>query len=198
MAMDLILLRHGETDWTISGRHTGRTDIPLTTAGEREARDAGVLLEQVLDGRSADAVFVSPLRRARQTAAIALPTTTPIEEPLIAEFDYGDYEGLTSAEIHARHPGWSIFTDGCPGGEHPEDVAGRAHRFLTERLAGSGLAVAVTHGHMSRFLALVALGLPLRDGRHLGSSTASISLITRSGAEPTLDLWNAAPRAGRP
>lgn len=195
MAMDLLLLRHGETDWTISGRHTGRTDIPLTAAGEQEARDAGVLLEQILDGRAIDAVFVSPLRRARQTAAIVLPAVTPLEEPLIAEFDYGDYEGLTSAEIHARRPGWSIFTDGCPGGEHPTDAAARAERFLTERLSGNGLALAVTHGHMSRFLALAALGLPLRDGRHLGTSTASISLITRSGAEPTLDLWNAALHA---
>jgi probable phosphoglycerate mutase len=169
------------------------TDLALTPHGEEEAVASGRLIRRLLAGRSIDAVFVSPRLRARQTATLALPDEAPIEEPLLVEFAYGEYEGLTSAEIRERRPGWSIWEDGCPGGESPSDAAARAREFLDHRLAGSGLAVAVTHGHMSGFLVTAALGLEPAQGALFASSTGAVSLIRRADDGAAMELWNASP-----
>lgn len=205
----LLILRHGETEWTVTGRHTGRTDIDLTERGRTEARSQTRVLEELLDG-SDPLVFVSPRVRTRHTVELALPDHEFTVEPLLAEFDYGDYEGLTHDEIDAMAPGWDIWRDGCPNGETPQQVAGRADGFL-ESIAGSDTngpttregaeragdddrpVVAVTHGHMSRALLVRALGLPITTASLLDSATASLSVVRTVRDRPVLALWNLGP-----
>jgi probable phosphoglycerate mutase len=195
--MRLLLLRHGETEWTLSGQHTGLTDLPLTANGRDEARAQKPRLQELLAGET-PVVFVSPRARTVETADLALPGLARTIEPLLREYDYGDYEGLTSAEIDTRAPGWSIWTDGCPGGETTDDVAARADQFLERIRTETGTVVAVTHGHMSRFLTLRAIGLPVHYGSVLNSSTGSLSMIADHHDRPTLSLWNLAPTGSPP
>lgn len=190
--MPLLLLRHGETAWTLSGRHTGFTDLALTETGRDEARAQQPRLQDLLAGET-PLVMVSPRLRTIETADLALPGLERTIEPLLREYDYGDYEGLTSDEINARAPGWDIWTDGCPGGETTDDVATRADQFLESVRTVSRPIVAVTHGHMSRFLALRAVGLPVRYGGVLNSATGSLSMVADHRGRPTLSLWNLAP-----
>jgi broad specificity phosphatase PhoE len=151
--MRLIIVRHGETAWTLSGQYTGASDIPVTANGRREATLFPSLLEQVLNGQR-PVVVTSPRQRAIETATLALPECGLTVEPLVAEHDYGDYEGLTTDEIRRRAPGWDIWRDGCPDGESTDDVGARADTFLRTTVdTRTEPVVVLTHGHFSRILA---------------------------------------------
>jgi len=189
--MELIIIRHGETPWTLTGQHTGSTELDLTDHGRREAAAAASVVEDLLDGRR-PVVVSSPRQRALDTAHLAVPGADVVQSPLIAEFDYGTYEGLTSEEIVRERPGWDIWTDGCPEGETAEAAGLRAQAFLVEFVEGArGPVIAVTHGHFSRILAVVALGLAPSEGGLLASSTASVSMLTEHLGKTCLGLWNA-------
>ena len=146
--MRLVVVRHGETEWSRSGQHTGRTDIPLTDEGRRQAE----LIRTALAGFDFALVLVSPLERARQTADLMGLGNAELRDDL-AEWDYGTYEGLTSAQIHELRPGWSLWVDGCPGGEDAAAVGARADRVLAEVRAVDGDVALVAHGHLLRVLA---------------------------------------------
>lgn len=184
------LIRHGETEWSLSGQHTGRTDIPLTIGGEAEAQS----LQPLLGAITFSAVLTSPLQRARRTCDLTGLGATGEIDPDLAEWDYGDYEGLRSSEIHEERPGWSIFRDGCPGGESPADIAHRADRLIARLRSRSGNVALFTHGHFGCALAARWIDLPVIEGQHLLLSTASISIL---GCHPThpdvpvIKLWNA-------
>ena len=189
--MKLIIVRHGETDWALSGRHTGATDVPLTVNGRRQAASLPSLIGNTVSGQS-PLVVSSPSRRATETAALALPDRHATVEPLVAEYDYGDYEGLTTEEIRLLSPGWEIWRNGCPRGESTDDVGTRADTFL-DAYVESNIApvVVVTHGHFSRILAARALGLAAEYGRLFASDTASVSMIEDYHGERCIRLWNA-------
>jgi broad specificity phosphatase PhoE len=184
--VELYLVRHGETEWSRARRHTGRTDVPLSPAGEAEARALGAHL----DGLEVDRVLASPMSRATTTARLAgfgdkLQTT-----PALLEFDYGDYEGLTSPQIRARRPGWDLFRDGCPGGETVAAVAERARPLIAELTDGDGRVMVFGHGHQLRIMAACYLGMPPDAARHLFLGTASVSVLGREHDWPTVLLWN--------
>ncbi|MFI5783304.1 histidine phosphatase family protein [Nocardia sp. NPDC051570] len=188
--MKLVIIRHGETEWSLSGRYTGTTDVPLTSNGHRQAASLASLVERMLSGRSAP-VFSSPRRRATATAALAFPGRHITVDPLVAEYHYGDYEGLTGNQIRLLAPGWDIWRDGCPHGETTESVGVRADSFLETNLAHSTEpVVVVTHGHFSRILAARALGLAAETGRLFASLTASISVIGDYHGERCIERWN--------
>ncbi len=186
------LLRHGETAWSISGQHTGRTDIALTAHGEDEARDLAPWLDRVRFAH----VFSSPMQRAQRTCVLAGLGRSMLIEPDLAEWDYGAYEGQVARDIKATRPTWQIFRDGCPGGEQPADIAARADRLIA-RLTGLDGAVALfSHGHMSRVLAVRWIGLPVPEGRHLVLGTASMGILEVDPAHQenrVIALWNATP-----
>ncbi|MFQ6391852.1 acid phosphatase [Nocardia sp. KC 131] len=172
----LVLLRHGETTWSTQRRHTGRTDLPLTEVGEEQARDAGQLLTEL---RLRDPlVLTSPRRRAVHTAALAGLTDTTVDDDL-AEWDYGDYEGLTTAQIRDIVPGWTIWTGVAPGGENAEQVRARADRVLTsvEPALPDRDIVLVGHGHFSRALIARWAELDLREGRRFTMSTGAVTVL---------------------
>jgi len=184
--LDVFTVRHGETEWSKSGRHTGLTDVPLLPEGEARARSLGPRLA----GERFLRAYSSPLRRALQTAHLA-GFTGPIPEPLVAEWDYGDYEGVTSKEIRARRPGWDLWRDGCPSGETIADVRALAARFL-EKLADlpDGSVIVFSHGHFLRVLALQFLDLPDAAGARLSLETAAVSVLRREEGGRLLELWN--------
>ena len=183
---ELWLARHGETEWSLSGRHTGRTDVPLTAAGERQARALG----ERLRGASFALVLASPLARARRTAELAgFGDALALDEDL-AELDYGAYEGRTTAEIQRSRPGWDLWRDGCPGGESVADAAARAERVLARVRAADGPVLLVGHGHLTRVLVSRALTLDPTHGRHLALDPASLSIVGSEHAAPALRLWN--------
>ena len=191
--MRLLLFRHAETAWTITGQHTGRTDLELTPEGEAQARATSVLFERVLAGAPLTALFASPRRRALRTAALALGTSlVPVITPALAEVDYGDYEGLTPAQIRGLSPGWNLWEKGCPNGETVEQAGARADAFIRELAAQAEDAVvcAVSHGHMIRVLTARLLGLPAREGRLFTIKTASIAELTRTSDSYALSRWN--------
>ena len=193
---ELILLRHGETEWSLDGKHTGRTDIPLTARGEGAAK----ALEPVLSGRGIVAVFTSPARRAVTTAAFAgLSNAQP--DPDLWEWDYGGYEGLTTPQIQETRPGWYLWRDGViPGdaahpGETIEQVAQRTERVLARvapLLAGGNVAL-VAHGHVLRVLTACYLRLPPSDGRLFRLDTGTVSTLGAEHAEPIITSWNVPP-----
>jgi broad specificity phosphatase PhoE len=188
--MKLVIIRHGGTEWSRSGRYTGITDLPLTEQGAREAAALAPLVERMLCGDGAR-VFSSPRLRATATAALALPGWSFTVDPLVAEYDYGDYEGLTDTEIRGRAPGWDIWRDGCSGGESTEAVGMRADVFLDAHVVASIVpVVVVTHGHFSRILAARALGLPAANGRLFASVTASVSVIEDYHGQRCIGQWN--------
>jgi probable phosphoglycerate mutase len=183
----IYLVRHGETEWSKSGRHTGRTDLPLTPGGEAEAR----ALRSRLAATAFDKVFTSPLQRAVRTAELAGFTASP--EPDLMEWDYGDYEGLTSAAIRAGRPDWELFRDGCPGGESVDEVAERADRLAARLKRASGNVLIVSHAHLLRVLATRWIGQPVLFARALLLSTASVSALGFGHDrldEPAISLWN--------
>jgi probable phosphoglycerate mutase len=189
MPAQIILVRHGETEWSLNGRHTGRTDLPLTAAGELRASR----LRSLLGGVAFDHVLSSPLRRALETCALAGLRSGAVIDPDLQEWDYGDYEGLTTPEIRSRRPGWNVFQDGCPGGESVAQVSLRADRLLA-RVGGLGGNVALfSHGQFLRVLASRWIGQPVGLGGHLALDTASISVLGyehHEGKIPAICVWN--------
>ncbi len=183
----LYLIRHGETAWSLSGQHTGRTDIHLTKKGAQDARNLGASLLPANPSH----VFTSPRQRAQQTCALAgFGSIAQIESDL-AEWDYGDYEGLRSAEILQKRPGWNIFLDGCPSGESPAQVSDRADRFIAKCRELEGNIAAFTHGHFGRVLAARWIGLSVCEGQRFFLSTASVSALGYEHNSPVINLWNA-------
>ena len=185
----VVLVRHGQTEWSLAGRHTGRTDIPLTEQGRADARrlrHAADLLEG--DFRR---VLSSPLQRARDTCALAgFGDTAELRDELM-EWDYGEYEGLTSAEILAERPGWLLWRDGCPGGEMPEDVGHRVDPVVAALRDSGGSDTAVfAHGHVLRVLASRWIGQPPGHGSHLALSTAAVCVLGLENGRPVLRRWN--------
>jgi probable phosphoglycerate mutase len=192
MLSRVFLARHGETAWSKSGRHTGHTDIELSAQGEENARR----LEGLLAGVRFSAVLTSPRQRARRTCELAGLGANAQPDPDLAEWDYGDYEGLRSADILKVRPGWRLFRDGCPGGESPADVSGRADRLIARLRSMEGDVALFSHGHFGRALAARWIGLPVRDGERLLLDTASVGILAYehgSPEAPVLALWNAHP-----
>jgi broad specificity phosphatase PhoE len=186
MGVELYLVRHGETEWSRARRHTGRTDLPLSAAGEAEAAALG----RHLRGLEVDRVLSSPLTRAVATARLAgFGDRVELTDALL-EFDYGEYEGRTTAEIRATRPGWDLFRDGCPGGETVEDAAGRARALLAELAEPDGRVLLFSHGHQLRILTACFLGLPPDAARHLFLGTASVSVLGVEHEWPAILLWN--------
>jgi probable phosphoglycerate mutase len=184
--VELYLIRHGETEWSRARRHTGRTDLPLSPAGEAEARALG----RHLRGLEVDRVLSSPLTRATATAALAgFGDRVELTDALL-EVDYGEYEGLTTTEIRASRPGWDLFRDGCPGGETVEVAAVRARTLLDGLAASGGRVLLFSHGHQLRVLTTVFLGLPPAAARHLFLGTASLSVLGVEHEWPAILLWN--------
>jgi broad specificity phosphatase PhoE len=188
MLPSVTLVRHGETEWSASGRHTGRTDIPLSQEGERKARGLG----ERLDGLKFDRVFTSPLQRAARTCALAGFGAAAKTDPDLVEWNYGDYEGRTTKEILETRPGWLLFRDGCPNGEQPADVAMRADRVIARLRAADVRAILFSSGHILRMLAARWLGLPPSEGRLFMLATASVSVLgyEHDKDEPAVRLWN--------
>ncbi|GAA0578495.1 acid phosphatase [Paractinoplanes ferrugineus] len=185
---EIVLIRHGQTEWSAAGRHTSYTDLELTEEGERQARAAG----ERLAGRTFAAVFSSPRKRALRTAGLAGLTVTETTDDL-AEWNYGEYEGITTAKIHESDPDWSLWTDGAPGGETPEQVGARLDRVLArarEALAGGDVAL-VAHGHSLRVAGARWIGLPAGGGGKLKLGTATISALGFEHDNPVIDYWNA-------
>lgn len=183
------LVRHGETEWSLSGRHTGRTDIGLTPNGEKQARR----LEPRLKALRSAHVWTSPLVRARRTCELAGLGAAAKVEPDLAEWNYGEYDGLLRDEIRSRRPGWDVFRDGCPGGESADEVSARADRMVKALKGLPGDAVVFSHGHFLRALAVRWLGLPLKEGGRFYLAPASVSALGfehDSPQEPILLLWN--------
>jgi probable phosphoglycerate mutase len=189
--MSVIAIRHGETEWSLNGRHTGTTDIPLTDNGRRIAR----LLRSALSGRRFGLVLVSPLQRARETCELSGVASGAIVAPDLVEWNYGKYEGLTPGQIHEQAPGWVIFRDGCPGGEAPEQVAARADRVIARARAADGDVALFAHGHVLRVLAARWLGLPAGAGEHFLLDTGTLNVLDEYHGIPALKTWNA-PVAG--
>jgi probable phosphoglycerate mutase len=189
MPPQLFLIRHGKTTWSESGRHTGRTDIPLTAEGERGARRLAPMLARV----DFAAVLVSPRARARRTCALAKLGARAVIEPDLTEWDYGDYEGLTTAQIRRKRPGWNVFRDGCPGGETPAQVRRRADRLLARLSALEGNVALFSHGHFGRVLAARWIRWPVAGGERLLLDPASLSILGHEHGNPdapVLALWN--------
>jgi broad specificity phosphatase PhoE len=184
------LVRHGETEWSASGRHTGRTDIPLTAEGERKAKG----LRERFKGVMFDRVFTSPLQRARHTCELAGFGDRAKTDPDLLEWNYGDYEGRKSSEILAERPGWLLFRDGCPNGEQPADVGARADRVIARLRATDDRAIVFSSGHILRVLTARWLGLPPSEGRLFMLSTASVSVLGYEHHKdaPAIQLWNEA------
>jgi probable phosphoglycerate mutase len=184
----IYLARHGETAWALTRQHTGLTDIPLTAQGEEEARHLG----ERLSGIEVALVLTSPLIRARQTCTIAGFAERAVAEPDLVEWDYGAYEGKTTAEIREKHPDWNIFRDGCPGGESLEQVSARADRVVRQMRENGGDVLIFSHKDMLRILAVRWLGLPAATAIHfqLGTSALSILGYDHSFDEPVIKLWN--------
>lgn len=182
------LARHGETAWSLSGQHTGRTDIPLTANGEEEGRRLGKRLQ----GTPFSMVLSSPLQRARKTCDLASYGELAQDDPDLMEWNYGEYEGLLTTEIQARHRNWNVFKDGCPGGESPEELGKRLDRVIARARGAGGDVLIFAHGHCLRVLTARWLGLPPADGRLFRLSTATLSILSyeHSLDSPVILLWN--------
>jgi broad specificity phosphatase PhoE len=184
---DVVLVRHGETEWSLSGQHTGRTDIPLTERGREEAR----LLAPLLAGADFALVLSSPLQRARETCKLAGLGARMEIEPDLAEWNYGEYEGLTPKQIHARAPGWMLFTDGGPGGESPAQVGARVDRVICKVRNAAGRVALFAHGHVFRVFAARWIGLPPSGGQHFLLNTSTVCVLSHYRGNPAIKRWNA-------
>lgn len=190
MLPHIYLIRHGETEWSLSGQHTSRTDIPLTARGEDEARELGQRLRNIQFAR----VLTSPRQRARRTCELAGLGPAAEIEPDLAEWDYGDYEGQPSVDIRKGRPDWNLFRDGCPHGETPAQISDRADRFITRLRVLDGNVALFSHGHFGRVLAVRWIGLPVTQAQHFLLSTASLSILGyehNRAEESAIVLWNA-------
>jgi broad specificity phosphatase PhoE len=179
-------IRHGETAWSLSGQHTGTTDIPLTDNGRRLAER----LRPALAKEDFALVLTSPLQRARETCELAGLGKAAVVEPNLVEWNYGEYEGLTPKQIDAMSPGWLIFQDGCPGGEMPEQVGARVDRVIARARAVEGDVALFAHGHVLRVLAARWLGLPPGGGQHFLLNTGTLSVLGYYHDIPAVRIWN--------
>ncbi len=179
--MRIVLVRHGATEWSASGKHTSRTDIPLTEAGREAARS-------LVLGREFALVLTSPRRRARETAELA--GFEPEIDPDLVEIDYGDYEGRTTPEIREERPGWTLWRDGSPGGETLAQAGQRCDRVITRALAASGDVAVFAHGHILRVLAARWIGLAPEQGARFALDTASISELGFERENQVISRWN--------
>lgn len=184
----LWLMRHGETEWSLSGAHTGRTDIPLTERGREYARQMGGLLK----ARKFSLVLTSPMERARETCALAGYGEGAQTEPDLQEWNYGDYEGRSTAQIREGRPGWELWKDGVLNGETVEQVGARAQRVIGRAVAAGGDVALFAHGHILRILTACWLGLPPVDGRLLALDTASVSVLGYERSTRVILKWNRA------
>lgn len=184
----VFLVRHGETEWSLAGKHTGRTDLPLTPAGEEAAKKLG----RRLGGRPFAAVFTSPLQRARRTCELVGYGAAAVPLPELMEWDYGRYEGLKSAEIRAQRPDWRIFRDGCPGGEQPADAIARVDRVILRLRESGSPAIVFAHGHLLRVLMARWSGLPLENAARFGLDPASLSILGLDAhtGDGIVERWN--------
>ena len=184
---EIVLIRHGQTEWSAVGKHTSYTDLDLTGAGVEQARDVG----KKLAGRTFAAVLSSPRRRALRTAELAGLAVTETTEDL-AEWNYGEYEGITTAEIRKTRPTWSLWTDGCPGGESPAEVGARIDRVLARArtVLDRGDVALVGHGHCLRVCGARWVGLPPKDGGLLKLDTATLSTLAFEHGNQAIDTWN--------
>jgi probable phosphoglycerate mutase len=182
---EVVLIRHGETEWTKTGQHTGTTDIDLTPTGRRQAGQLGSLLERW----SFASTLTSPLRRAAETCRLAGRADAELRDDLV-EWNYGTYEGRTTAAIRAERPGWSLWRDGAPEGETAEDVAWRADRVIAELQSTSGDVAVFAHGHLLRVLAARWIGLPPAAGALLALHTASVSVLGQERETAVIVSWN--------
>jgi broad specificity phosphatase PhoE len=192
--LQLYLIRHGETAWSLNGQHTGRTDLPLTLHGQQMARGLARALSRVAFVQ----VLTSPRLRARDTCEHAGLGAQAGIEPALAEWDYGDYEGLRTAEIHRRRPDWDLWMHGCPGGELPASAGARADGLLARLLVAEGPVALFTHGQFARVLAARWIGLAVDQGRHFAVEPASIGILSFERAHPlrrVIALWNS-PASG--
>ena len=183
--MILVLVRHGETEWALARRHTGRTDIPLTDDGRAQA----AALRPRLEARAFASVLASPLSRAWDTARLA--GLDPVADEDLLEWDYGEYEGITTAEVRASRPDWLLWRDGCPGGESPDEVAARADRVIARALAAGGDTCVVAHSHLLRMVAVRWLDQPHAFGARLHLGTATISELGHDRETRALLSWSA-------
>jgi probable phosphoglycerate mutase len=183
--MHVFAIRHGETAWSLSGRHTGTTDIPLTDNGRRLAER----IRPVLAKEDFKLVLCSPMQRARETCELAGLGDTAVVDSDLSEWNYGQYEGLTPKQIHQSAPGWLIFRDGCPGGEAPEQVDARVDRVIA-RAASEGDVALFAHGHVLRVLAARWIGLPAGGGQHFLLDTGTLCVLSYYRDIPTVKVWN--------
>ena len=189
MNLKIYLIRHGQTEWSCSGQHTGQTDLPLTPEGEIQASQLAPILSKI----EFSAVFTSPLQRARRTCELAGLSSRALIEPDLVEWNYGDYEGRTSAEILKKNPAWNLYENGAPNGEKPEEVADRADQLIERLGALTGNVALFSHGHFFCALAARWIGLPILAAEHLELSTSSISTIGFSAHHPEVRVisnWN--------
>jgi probable phosphoglycerate mutase len=187
----VVLARHGETEWSLSLRHTGKTDLPLTEAGGRQATALGPRLH----GWTFSLVLTSPLQRALETCRLAGYSQQAQLRPDLVEWDYGRYEGLTSAQIAEIHPNWSLWRDGCPDGETAADVGRRADRVIADVHGVDGDVLLFAHGHVLRVLAARWLGEPPEGGRHYALQTATLSVLSYEHTDPVIRQWNLPPHS---
>ncbi|MCC6589202.1 MAG: histidine phosphatase family protein [Bryobacterales bacterium] len=183
------LARHGETKWSLSGQHTGRTDIALTPHGEQQA----ALIGEALRGRSFALVLSSPLQRAWDTCQMAGFGDRVQPDPNLREWDYGEYEGVTTASIHNKNPWWDLWNDGVPGGETITQVAARALDVIDRAMHADGDVLLFSHGHLLRIVAAMWLGLPPQQGRLFALSTATISTLGFEHGKHVVVRWNVTP-----
>jgi broad specificity phosphatase PhoE len=184
--VNVFAVRHGETAWSLSGQHTGTTDLPLTDNGRRLAeRMRPVLVHNVFG-----LVLCSPMQRARETCTLAGLGAQAVIDPDLAEWNYGGYEGLTLKQIHKVVPGWLIFRDGCPGGEMPAQVGARADRVIARSRAVDGDVALFAHGHVLRVLAARWIGLPVGGGQHFLLDTGTLCVLSYYHDTPAVRIWN--------
>lgn len=185
----IYLIRHGETAWSLAGRHTSRTDIALTARGEERARRLGERLGTI----EFTHVYTSPRLRSRRTCELAGFGGRMQTNSDLSEWNYGDYEGVTSSDIRQQRPDWNLFRHGCPGGESPEEVSNRADRIVAKLRAKGGIVAVFSHGHFLRVLAARWAGWPATQGQHLLLGTASVSILGfehENAEEPVIVQWN--------
>jgi broad specificity phosphatase PhoE len=182
----IVLVRHGETEWSATGRHTSRTDVPLTDRGRSQADALGGCLQ----GWRFALVLTSPLQRAAETCRVAGFGDLAQTRPELVEWDYGDYEGLSTPQIRERRPGWSLWSDGVPGGETASQVAARADRVLAEAREAGGDVALFSHGHFLRVAAARWIDFPGEAGRRFALDTATISVLGFERETPVIVRWN--------
>jgi probable phosphoglycerate mutase len=184
--VNVFAIRHGETQWSLSGQHTGTTDIALTDNGRRVAER----MRPVLNAKPFKLVFCSPMRRARETCELAGLGDKAVIDPDLSEWNYGEYEGLTPEQIHKVAPHWLLFQHGCPGGESPEQVGARVDRVIDRIRGAEGDIALFAHGHVLRVFAARWIGLPPGGGRHFLLNTGTLSVLGYYRKIPAVRIWN--------